>query len=48
MIGDNGILYQKDLGDKTVDVAAAITEVNPGDGWTSTVHHTCSAARTGK
>lgn len=33
MVGTDGIVYQKDLGDQTANVAAAITEYNPGDGW---------------
>lgn len=33
LIGADGILYEKDLGEKTANVAAAITEYNPGDGW---------------
>jgi hypothetical protein len=36
LISENGTLYQKDLGPKTGGVAAAMTEVNPSDGWTST------------
>jgi Protein of unknown function (DUF2950) len=31
--GKDGVVYQKDLGEKTVDTAAAITEYDPGDGW---------------
>jgi len=27
------VIYQKDLGDKTQDVAVAMAEYNPGDGW---------------
>jgi DUF2950 family protein len=33
LIGKDGVLYEKDLGKRTVDTAAAITEYNPGDGW---------------
>jgi Protein of unknown function (DUF2950) len=33
LIGPDGIVYEKDLGEKTVDTAMAITEYNPGDGW---------------
>jgi hypothetical protein len=36
MVGTDGIIYQKDLGDKTKD-AAAITEYNPGDGWSPAI-----------
>ncbi|MGB2634888.1 MAG: DUF2950 family protein [Candidatus Acidiferrum sp.] len=31
--GKDGVVYQKDLGEKTVDTAVAITEYDPGDGW---------------
>ena len=37
IVGKDGIVYQKDLGEKTADEAIAITEFNPGDGWSSTV-----------
>jgi hypothetical protein len=33
----NGILYQKDLGEETDKIAAAMTEYNPGDGWSAVV-----------
>ena len=33
LVGPDGVVYQKDLGAKTSDVAAAITEYDPGDGW---------------
>jgi hypothetical protein len=32
MVGTDGIVYQKDLGEKTADIATAMTEYNP-DGW---------------
>ena len=35
IVGKDGVLYQKDLGEKTTDLAAALSEYNPGDGWTS-------------
>jgi hypothetical protein len=28
-------VYQKDLGEKTTELATAIGEYNPGDGWNS-------------
>jgi hypothetical protein len=37
IVGNGGIVYQKDLGEKTADVAAAMTEYNPGDGWTPAI-----------
>jgi hypothetical protein len=33
IIGTDGIIYQKDLGEKAGDVAAATTEYNPDEGW---------------
>jgi hypothetical protein len=33
IVGKDGVVYQKDLGEKTADAAAALTEYNPGDGW---------------
>ena len=33
MVGTDGIVYQKDLGEKTTDVAQAMEEYNPGDDW---------------
>lgn len=33
IVGGDGVVYQKDLGEKTSDVAQAITAYNPGDGW---------------
>lgn len=35
IVDKNGTVYQKDLGEKTADVAVAMTEYNPGDGWDS-------------
>ncbi len=33
IVGTDGIIYQKDLGDQSTNATAAITEYNPGDGW---------------
>ena len=33
IVGQDGVVYQKDLGEKTADIASAISEYNPGDGW---------------
>ena len=33
IIGKDGIVYQKDLGEGTTGAAAALTDYNPGDGW---------------
>jgi hypothetical protein len=35
IIGKDGTVYQKDLGEKTSEVAAVMADYNPGDGWTS-------------
>ncbi len=34
MVGEDGVIYQKDLGDKTSEAAATVTSYNPGEGWT--------------
>jgi len=33
IVGTDGLVYQKDLGEKTSEIAASLTEYNPGDGW---------------
>jgi hypothetical protein len=33
VIGKDGVVYQKDLGEKTTDLGSAMAEYNPGDGW---------------
>jgi Protein of unknown function (DUF2950) len=35
IVGKDGVIYQKDLGEKTTDLAAALSEYNPGDGWSN-------------
>jgi hypothetical protein len=37
MVGPDGIVYQKDLGEQTARVAVAMTEYNPRDGWSLAV-----------
>src|SRR5271167_1155928 len=37
IVGGDGTIFQKDLGDKTTEVAAAMAEYNPGDGWSKVV-----------
>jgi hypothetical protein len=37
VVGKDGVVYQKDLGEKTADVAATMTEYNPGDGWSPAI-----------
>jgi len=34
IINQHGVVYQKDLGEKTTDIAAAMTEYNPDTTWT--------------
>jgi len=34
IVGKDGVIYQKDLGVNTTDLAAAMSEYNPGEGWT--------------
>jgi len=33
IINQSGVVYQKDLGEKTNDIAATITEYNPDKSW---------------
>lgn len=33
IVGSDGVVYQKDLGEKTREIAVALTEYDPGDGW---------------
>jgi hypothetical protein len=33
IVGKDGVVYQKDLGEKTSEVAGAMVEYDPGDGW---------------
>jgi DUF2950 family protein len=33
IVGKDGVIYQKDLGENTTDVARTMAEYNPGDGW---------------
>jgi len=37
IIDKDNTVYQKDLGEKTTDVAVAMAEYNPGDGWEAVV-----------
>ena len=39
VIGPDGVVYEKDLGAKTVDAAAAVAEYNPDDGWKPVNRH---------
>ena len=33
MVGENDVVYEADLGEDTLDAAAAIDSFDPGDGW---------------
>jgi hypothetical protein len=33
MVGEDGVVYQKDLGEKTSELAPSIASYNPGEGW---------------
>jgi len=33
LVGKDGVAFQKDLGEKTVEIAQTMTEYDPGDGW---------------
>jgi hypothetical protein len=33
IVGRDGLVYQKDLGEKTTDASEAMAEYNPADGW---------------
>jgi hypothetical protein len=35
IVGKDGIVYQKDLGEDTPQIAEALMDYNPGDGWSS-------------
>ena len=37
IVGKDGDVYQKDLGEKTTDLALAMADYNPGDGWNSVI-----------
>jgi hypothetical protein len=45
IVGRDGAVYQKDLGERTGDVAVAMTEFNPSDGWTTAMTHSGTASR---
>jgi hypothetical protein len=45
LVGKDGAVYQKDLGETTRDVAMSMTEFNPADGWSPVVPNTDTASR---
>jgi hypothetical protein len=44
LIGSDGTVYQKDLGERTVNVGANMNTYNPADGWTPVNASTASAS----
>jgi hypothetical protein len=34
MVGENGVIFEANLGEATLDIAGAIDSFNPGEGWT--------------
>jgi len=45
VVGKDGVVHQKDLGEMTGDVALAMTEFDPADGWTPAIPRTGTASR---
>ena len=45
IVGKDGVVYQKDLGEKTGEVAKAMSEFNLADGWSPAVPHIGNALR---
>jgi hypothetical protein len=37
IVGKDGVVYQKDLGEKTTDEGTSMMDYNPGDGWSPAV-----------
>jgi len=44
IVGKDGAIYQKDLGEKTREIALPLTEVDPADGWSPVLPHNGAAA----
>ncbi len=45
LVGKDGEVYQKDLGENSADQALAVTKVNPADGWSPAAAQTGTASR---
>jgi hypothetical protein len=45
IVGKDGVVYQKDLGEKTAEIGLAMTEFNPADGWSPVTPHAGTASR---
>jgi hypothetical protein len=37
IVGKDGVVYQKDLGEKTTAIAEAMKDYDPGDGWSPAI-----------
>jgi hypothetical protein len=37
IVGKDGVVYQKDIGEKTVAIAQGMTDYDPGDGWSPAI-----------
>ncbi len=37
VVSQDGVVYQKDLGERTAETAVSMAEYNPGDGWTPAI-----------
>jgi hypothetical protein len=46
LVGEDGTVYQRDLGENTPEVAAEMVAFDPGDHWTSAVMPSTTASRT--
>ena len=47
IVGKDGVVYQKDLGDKTADAGTTITAFDPGNGWNVVLSPESANASTG-
>jgi hypothetical protein len=45
-VGEDGTVYQKDVGEKTTEVAGGMIEFNPDEHWTSASTSAGTASRT--
>jgi hypothetical protein len=45
LVGEDGTLYQKDLGENTTEIATAFSEYNPANGWTRVITPASGASR---
>jgi hypothetical protein len=47
IVGKDGVIYQKDFGEKTAEAVASVTEYNPGEGWSVVLAPEPANARAG-